>query len=221
MYNNSDSDDEQYQYDLDIEFTPQEDLDLDPTSIPSQQPKWAHKLIKVDGDVVGNPDDRRRLSSQYQNDYVALSHTYRLLLERCFMMMGSYPQIFKEDFYDPRWQATMDEEFDFLQENKTWEFVTFPPRRKLVQCKWVYKTNLSSYGTITKYKGRLVAKGYSQVHGLDYNETFTPVARMESIRPVLEVAASKRWEVHNMDLKSVILHGDLKERYYMMVRTDP
>ena len=74
-------DDEEDQQDIDIEFTPQEDLDIDPTSIPSQRPKWAHKLIKVDGDVVGNPDDRRRSSSQYQNDYVALSHTYSLHLD--------------------------------------------------------------------------------------------------------------------------------------------
>ena len=89
------------------------------------------------------------------------------------------------------------------------------PRRKLVQCKWVYKTKIASDGTTTKYKARLVAKGYSQVQGLDYNETFTPVARIDSIRLVLAVAFSKRWEVHHMDVKSAFLHGDLKEEIYM------
>ena len=64
-------------------------------------------------------------------------------------------------------------------------------------------------------------KGYSEVHGMDCNETFTPVARMDTIGLLLEVASSKRWEVHNMDVKSALLHGDLKERRCMMVRNDP
>ena len=76
----------------------------------------------------------------------------------------------------------------------------------------MYKTKLADDGTTSKYKARLVAKGYSQVHGLDYNETFTPIAGMDSIMLVLVIAASKRWEVHHMDVKSAFLHGDLKER---------
>ena len=60
-----------------------------------------------------------------------------------------------------------------------------------------------------------MVKGYSQFQGLDYNETFAPVARMDSIRPVLAIAASKRWEVHHMDVKSAFLHGDLEEEIYM------
>ena len=79
------------------------------------------------------------------------------------MMLGSYPQTFKEAFHDPRWQEAMDEEYDSLHENKTWELVSLSPRRKLVQCKWVYKTKIASDGTTTKYNARLVDKGYSQV----------------------------------------------------------
>ena len=104
------------------------------------------------------------------------------------MVFGSDPQTFKEAFHDPRWQATMDDEFDSLHDNKTWEFFTLPPGSKLVQCKWVYKTKIASDGTTTKYKAWLVAKGYSQVQGLDYNETFSLVARMDSIRLVLAVS---------------------------------
>ena len=122
------------------------------------------------------------MRSQYQNEYVALSHTDPLLQERCFVMMGSITQSFKEDFHDPRWQAAMDNEFDLLQDNKIWDLATLPLGRKLVQCKWMYKTKLADDETTSKYKARLVAKGYSQVHGLDYNETFTPVSRMDSIR---------------------------------------
>ena len=66
-----------------------------------------------------------------------------------------------------------------------------------------------------KYKARLVAKGYSQVHGIDYNETFSPVAKMDSIRLALAIAASKQWEVHHMDVKCAFLNGDLTEEIYM------
>ena len=90
-----------------------------------------------------------------------------------------------------------------------------PLGRKLVQCKWVYKTKIASYGTTTKYKALLVAKGYSQVQGLDYNETFSLVSRMDFIKIVLAVASSKRWEVHHMNVKRAFLHGDLKEEIYM------
>ena len=90
-----------------------------------------------------------------------------------------------------------------------------PPRRKLVQCKWVYKTKFTADGSPLKYKAILVAKGYSQFHGIDYNETFTPVAKMDSIRLALAIAASKQWEVHHMDVKCAFLNGDLTEEIYM------
>ena len=131
------------------------------------------------------------------------------------MMLGLDPQSFREAFHDPRWKTTMDEEFDSIHDNQTWELVPLPLGRKLVQCKWIYKTKIVADGTTTKYKARLVAKGYSQVQGLDYNETFTPVVRMDSIRLVLTIDASKRWEVHHMDVKSAFLHGDLEEEIYM------
>ena len=84
-----------------------------------------------------------------------------------------------------------------------------------IQCKWVYKTKIASDGTTTKYQARLVEKGYSQINGFNYNESFTPVERMDSIRLVLVVATSKRWEVHHIDVKSSFLDGDLKEEIYV------
>ena len=144
-----------------------------------------------------------------------MSHTDPLLVERCFMMLGLDPQSFKEVFHDPRWQAAMDEEFDSLHDKQTWELVSLPPGRKLVQCKWIYKTKIAVDRTTAKYKARLVEKLYSQVHGLEYHETFTPVKRMDSIRPDLTIAASKGWEVHHMDVKSSFLRGDMEEEIYM------
>ena len=85
----------------------------------------------------------------------------------------------------------MEEEFNSLQKSNTWELVDLPPGRKLVQCKWVYKTKFAANGSPFKYKAILVAKGYSHVHGIDYNETFALVAKMDSIRLALAIAASK------------------------------
>ena len=90
-----------------------------------------------------------------------------------------------------------------------------PPGRKLVQCKWVYKTKFDADGSPLKYKAILVAKFYSQFHGIDYNETFAPVAKMDSIRLALAIASSRQWEVHHMDVKCAFLNGDLTEEIYM------
>ena len=89
LSNVSDSEyEEQDQHDLDIEIEPQEYLDPDPTPIPNQKPKWSQNLIKAVGNISGDLNDRRRTRSQYHNEHVALSHSNRLLSERCFMMMG-------------------------------------------------------------------------------------------------------------------------------------
>ena len=77
------------------------------------------------------------------------------------------------------------------------------------------RLNIEFDGTTTKYKARLVAKGYSQVHRMEYNDTFFPITRMDSTRLVLDIATTKRWEVHHMDVKSSFLHGDIEEEIYM------
>ena len=85
----------------------------------------------------------------------------------------------------------MQEEFNSLQDNETWELVPFPSKRKLVQCKWVYRTKVDVDGSDIEYNTRLVSKGFSQVQGVEYTETFASVAKMDSIRLVLAIAASK------------------------------
>eukprot|EP00253_Pinus_taeda_P017449 PITA_17449 len=115
----------------------------------------------------------------------------------------------------PHWEAAMNEEYHSLLANDTWDLVPLPRGRKLVRCKWVYRTKYGPDGKVDKHKARLVAKGFLQVEGIDYTETFSPVAKMNSIRLVLSLAASLKWEVHQMDVKSAFLHGDLHEEIYM------
>jgi hypothetical protein len=109
----------------------------------------------------------------------------------------------------------MQEEYNSLLENQTWDLVPLPSRRKLVKCRWVYRTKSAADGHISRYKARLVAKGFQHVHGIDYDETLTPLAKMDSIRLALAIPTTKGWKVHRMDVKNAFLHGDLSKEIYM------
>eukprot|EP00253_Pinus_taeda_P014026 PITA_14026 len=109
----------------------------------------------------------------------------------------------------------MNEEYRSLLANDTWDLVLLSKGRELVRCKWVYRTKYGPDGKVDKHKGRLVPKGFSQVEGVDYTETFSPVAKMNSIHLVLSLSSSFKWGVHQMDVKSTFLHGDLHEEIYM------
>ena len=129
-------------------------------------------------------------------------------------MFESDPYTYEDALYDPIWKTTMKEEFSSLHKNNTWELVdTTPQGRKLVKCKWVYKTKFAADGSPLKYKAILVSNSYSQVQGTDYNETFAPMEKMDSIRITLAIIASRQWEVHHMDVKCAFLHGDLMKRF--------
>ena len=109
----------------------------------------------------------------------------------------------------------MDEEFNSLIENHTWDLDLLPSNHKLVRCKWVYRTKKAANGQVSRYKVRLVAKGFQQVHGVDYNETFALVEKMDSIKLALFIAATRGWEVHHIDVKNAFLHGDPDEEIFM------
>ena len=105
----------------------------------------------------------------------------------------------------------MDSEYQSLMENGTWQLVPPPADRKLVSCKWLLRKKLNADGSISRYKARLVARGFSQVPGMDYNETFSPVLRITSFRALLATAAQFRLLVHQMDVRTAFLHSDLHE----------
>ena len=109
------------------------------------------------------------------------------------------------------WDTSINEEYQSLMESDTWDVVPLLKGRKLFRCKWVYITKYALDGSVERHKDQLVARGFSQVEGVDYNETFSPVAKMNSICLVLSLAVSHKWEVHEMDVKSTFMHGDLKK----------
>lgn len=111
----------------------------------------------------------------------------------------------------------MSEEIKALEDNQTWNLTSLPPNKKAIGCKWVYKIKYKADGTIERYKARLVAKGYDQQEGLDYQETFAPVAKLTTMRCLLAIAAVKNWSLHQLDISSAFLHGDLNEEVYMQL----
>ena len=110
----------------------------------------------------------------------------------------------------------MSSEIQALETNGTWTLTDLPKGKKPIGCRWVYKIKYSSDGTIECYKTRLIAKGYTQVEGMDYKETFAPVAKLVTIRCLLAVAAARNWSLHQLDVQNAFLHGDLHEEVYML-----
>ena len=109
----------------------------------------------------------------------------------------------------------MQEEINSIHKNLTWDLTELPKDHRAIVLKWVYKTKLNSDGSVYKRKARLVAKGYFQRQGIDFEETFAPVARMEIVRTFLAVAAQRRWPVYQLDVKSAFPNGELQEIVYV------
>ena len=128
------------------------------------------------------------------------------------------PASYQEAITSPnseKWIVSMKDEIDSMAKNDVWELVDLPPGRKAIGNNWILKIKRKSDGSIDKFKSRIVAKGYTQKEGIDYEETFSHVVRFASIRLILAIVAHLNLELFQMDMKTVFLNGELDEEIYM------
>ena len=136
------------------------------------------------------------------------------IYQRC-NFAGVEPENYEEAIKHEVWKKAMEEEIWMIEKNNTWELVAIPREREVVSLKWIYKIKLNQEGDIQKHKARLVARGFTQKSDIDFYETFSPVARLETIRTVIVVAAQKKWKIFQLDVKSTFLNGKLDEEIYV------
>lgn len=132
----------------------------------------------------------------------------------CFFV-DHEPLTFHEAVKDGKWRQAMQEEIKAIEKNNTWELSVLPKGHEVIGVKWVFKAKRNPNGDVERYKARLVAKGYKQKYGVDYDEVFAPVARMETIRLLISLAAQMKWKIYQLDVKSAFLNGYLEEEVYV------
>ncbi|CAL9027549.1 unnamed protein product [Prunus brigantina] len=132
-----------------------------------------------------------------------------------WILNSVHPDIAGSASTDPKWVEAMQTELDALAANNTWTIMPLPSGHRAIGCRWVFKIKYNSDGTVERYKARLVAKGFTQREGIDYKETFAPVAKLITVRCLLSVAAIRNWSLHQLDVQNAFLHGDLQEEVYM------
>jgi len=132
-----------------------------------------------------------------------------LLLTHC------EPKNVKQALSDSNWHASMRDEFDALQKNHTWDLFPLPPNRSVIGCKLVFRVKENADGTLNRFKARLVAMGFHQLQGFDFNETFSPVIKPFTIRIILCLGITYKWTIQQLDVNNAFLNGTLDEEVYM------
>ncbi|GJR60008.1 retrovirus-related pol polyprotein from transposon TNT 1-94 [Tanacetum coccineum] len=192
--------------------------------------KETRSSSRSDGEVV--QDKRQRYDNDLQDERqdqteeeeVEPRRSKRARNEKSFgpdfvsFMVENEPTSYREAVTSSeghQWREAIKSEIESILQNHTWELVDLPPGCKPLGYKWIFKKKMKADGTIDKYKARLVIKGFRQREGLDYFDTYSPVTRITSIRMIIAIAALRNLEIHQMDVKTAFLNGDLEEEIYM------
>jgi histone deacetylase 1/2 len=126
------------------------------------------------------------------------------------------PTSYKQAMQVPDWLAAMRAEHSALINNNTWSLVPLPDNRQAIVCKWVFRVKQNPDATLNKYKARLVAEGFHQKPGIDYNETFSPVVKPFTVQTVLSLAVTNKWTILQLDINNAFLNGFLDEEVYII-----
>jgi hypothetical protein len=171
-----------------------------------RKPSWERELIQ-DGEKYGAPEGTMRQLKKPKP-----FSTYMALM--CDLLENE-PTLFEESIQKKEWADDMTEEYQSIIKNDVWEIVPRPKRKDVVSFKWTFKIKHVADGSIEKYKARFVARGFSQKEGIDYEETFAPVAIYTSIITIIALAAKMKWKLHQMDVKTTFLNGVIEEEVYI------
>jgi hypothetical protein len=145
----------------------------------------------------------------------AMKKTARLARTTVASEPSSFTEAVNHPMHSKQWEQAILDEYNSLVKNKTWTLTTLPVGRKAISCKWVFKHKTDEKGDVVRFKARLVARGFSQVYGIDYMDTFAPVAKLASLRILLAIAAAEDLEIYQMDVVTAFLIPDLDEEIYM------
>jgi hypothetical protein len=169
------------------------------TTSERRKPKWLRDTLREAQGSVGNPRQAVRESKPPERfcSYLAMVSSIR----------ESEPSTFEEAVDREVWRDAMMEECNSIMKNDVWEVIPRPEEKSVVTSKWLYKIKYDYDGSIEKYKARFVARGFSQVEGVDYDDTFAPVARYTLIKAVISIATEMGWKIHQMDVKTAFLNG--------------
>jgi hypothetical protein len=147
------------------------------------------------------PAKYRTLTDLFENTEEILDYEYSAVC----MLAVDEPMDVETALKSLKWREAMQSELKSIEANNTWFWSDLPRGHKAIGLKWVFKLKKDAAGNVVKHKARLVAKGYAQKEGVYYDEVFAPVARLETVRVLLALAAQGNWQVHNMDVKSTFL----------------
>lgn len=180
------------------------------TSPATSEAFSAHGIIEELASSLKAPVRMRTLHELYD-----VTEPVQLDFSGLCLLGTEEPTNFQDAEKEESWRCAMQEEIDSIHNNQTWSLVDPPAGQRVIGLKLVYKVKKDSDGKVVKHKARLVAKGYVQKQGIDFEEVFAPVARMETVRLLITLAAQEGWWLHHMDVKSAFLNGELEEEVYV------
>ncbi|RVX01253.1 Retrovirus-related Pol polyprotein from transposon RE1 [Vitis vinifera] len=147
--------------------------------------------------------------------YEGLSPSYRAFATS--LDDTQVPNTIQEALKISEWKKAVQDEINALEKNGTWTITDLPVGKRPVGCKWIFTIKYKADGSVERFKARLVARGFTQSYGIDYQETFAPVAKLNTIRILLSLAVNQDWCLQQLDIKNAFLNGDLEEEVYMEI----
>ncbi|RVW69693.1 Retrovirus-related Pol polyprotein from transposon TNT 1-94 [Vitis vinifera] len=193
-----------------------------PSSVQPAQPQMAGEVLipSIDDSTlpIALRKGVRRCTDHPIGNYVTyegLSPSYRAFATS--LDDTQVPNTIQEAFKISEWKKAVQDEIDALEKNGTWTITDLPVGKRPVGCKWIFTIKYKADGSVERFKARLVARGFTQSYGIDYQETFAPVAKLNTIRILLSLAVNQDWCLQQLDIKNAFLNGDLEEEVYMEI----